>query len=641
MKKHFFFLCIWCLSFTIQAAGTYSLRSPGKKNSITLMRGEDGQYRYQVEAGRKQIILPSCLGLTMADGTLIPSAGWIIKNVGYDKVNSVWTPVWGKRKTVPDIYNQMTVNLQSPDTKSGMRIIFRAYDDGVAFRYVLPESGYGGQKIDGEATEFSFASDYTAWYYNGENHNLGPEKLSACDGIRMPVMTLQVDPTHYAAMHEADLADGAPLLLQSKKGSCRFTVASRPDVSSGGYASAWRTLLLGDTPGALVDSHLLELLNPQSQGDFSWVNPGVALWDWRMNGAVVGDFTYEMSYPSWQRAIDFAAEQGFSYLVLDANWYGPEFSSDSHPTDGGKATSVQKIIRYGKTKKVGIWLYMNDVGGKKYPIEQTLKQYGEWGAAGVKYGFMQGSPAEKNRWTRKVTALCAKNHLLVDFHDGPVHPYGQMRTWPNAVTREFCQAQLDGHKVFEPKTFVTSVYVNMLAGPLDMNNGMFDLRQGRTTRTDCNLEVPSTLVSEVARTLVIFSGVTILPDIPEYYPKYQSLLQFLAAQKMPWIESKTLSGEIGKYIVMMRQNATGYLVGAVTNEEARELTIPLTFLPKGKFEVEVIQDGDGAHYLTNREVLKTSRSLLSRKDVVTVSLASGGGCCLLIKPAFAKNKQKL
>ena len=140
--------------------------------------------------------------------------------------------------------------------------------------------------------------------------------------------------------------------------------------------------------------------------------------------------------------------------------------------------------KYGKEKGVGIWLYLNDVGGRKYPIEKTLKQYGDWGAAGIKYGFMSGTQEEKNRWTKKITELCAQNHLLVDFHDGPVHPYGQMRTWPNDVTREYCHAQLDGHHVFEPKTFVTTVFVNMVAGPIDMNNGMFDLRQGHTTRVD-------------------------------------------------------------------------------------------------------------------------------------------------------------
>lgn len=633
MKKYLFGIVALCLVSTITATEKYSLRSPDKKNQITFTQSKDGSYQYQVYAGKKQWILPSLLGLKLTDGSMIPSAGWTVDDVAYQKIDTEWTPVWGKRQVVPEVYNQMTVHLSSTNASPRkMQILFRAYDEGVAFRYLLPGSTGENKIIDTEITEFNFAGDYTAWYYNGENHNVGPEKLSESEGIRRPVMTIKADETHYAALHEADLADGDPLVLQSKKGSSSFTVASRHEASASDYVSAWRTLLLGDAPGKLVDSHLLELLNPLPQGDFSWVKPGVAMWDWRMNGAEVDGFSYAMSYPTWERAVDFASANGFLYLVLDANWYGPEFESGSDPMKGGKAESVQKLIRYGKSKNVGIWLYLNDVGGKKFPIEETLKQYAEWGAVGVKYGFMNGKMADKNHWTRKVTALCAKNHLLVDYHDNPVHPYGQMRTWPNAVTREYCFAQLDAHKIFEPKTFVTSVFVNMVAGPLDMNNGMFDLRQGRTTRTDCNLEVPSTLVSEAARTLVTFSGATIIPDIPEYYQKYPALLRFLSAQQMPWKESKTLAGEIGEYIVMMRQGQNGYLVGAVTNEEARELTISLSFLPKGNYEVEVTQDGEGAHYLTNREVLQTIRKTVTRKDKINVFLAAGGGSCLLIKP---------
>ena len=243
-----------------------------------------------------------------------------------------------------------------------------------------------------------------------------------------------------------------------------------------------------------------------------------------------------------------------------------------------------------------------------------MQQYGEWGAAGVKYGFMNGDPEEKNARTRLITELCAKNKLLCNFHDEPVHPYGQMRTWPNAVTREFCQAQLDAKRVFQPKTFVTSVFVNMLAGPLDMNNGIFDLRQGPTTRVDNPMEVPSTLVAEAARTLITFSGATIIPDIPEFYQKYPELLAFIAAQKMPWRESKTLSGVIGEHIVMARQAADGtWLVGAATNEDARELDIKLDFLPAGDFTATIIQDGPDADYLKNRESLRTSPSDGHRK----------------------------
>ena len=246
---------------------------------------------------------------------------------------------------------------------------------------------------------------------------------------------------------------------------------------------------------------------------------------------------------------------------------------------------------------------------------------------------MNGNPQEKNRKTQEITRLCAKHHLMVDYHDYPVHPFGQMRTWPNAVTREYCKAQLDGRQIFQPKTFVTSAFVNMVAGPIDQNNGFLELHQGRTTRKDNNQEVPSTVTGEIARTLITWSGATVIPDIPEYYQKYPTLLEFLSAEKQPWQESITLAGEIGEYIVMARQNKDGdWLIGAATNEDARTLSIPLKFLGKGKYTATVTTDAEDTHYRTNRETLKAQDPVsVNRKSALTINLAPGGGACILIR----------
>jgi alpha-glucosidase len=588
-------------------AETVVLDSPDSHLKLTFEVASDGGVTHSLAVDGKTVISPSPVGF----------AGGRFSGVKRRAENSVWKPVWGKRSVVPDRYREATLDL------GGYQLVARAYDEGIAFRYVFP----GPKPTGAEATTFNFAGDYTAWYFNGENHNVGPEKLSAAKGQRLPVATLKTDTSGYLALHEADLAEGEPLLLEAKQGETSLRVASKPSTS-------WRVVMSGRTPGELVDSHLIELLNPPSPAgmDFSWVKPGVTVWDWRIDGAKVEGFKYEMSLPSWKRMVDFAAENRIPHLVLDANWYGPEFGQSSNPVKGGKVDQVREIIAYGKTKNVGVWLYLNDIGGRKFPLEETLKQYGEWGAAGVKYGFMKGSPEEKNRRTRLITELCAKNKLLCNYHDGPVHPYGQMRTWPNAVTREYCQAQLDGHKVFQPKTFVTSVFVNMLAGPLDMNNGLADLTQ--KGRVDHGVPVPSTLTAEMARTLIVFSGATIIPDIPEYYRKHPELLRFIAAQQMPWRESKTLAGEIGEYIVMARQAADGaWLVGAATNESPRELEVPLSFLPPGKHEALVIQDGPQSDYRTHAEDYRAETRNVSKTDTLRLKLAPGGGACVLVKPA--------
>lgn len=630
---------VWSfMAMSCMCEKSMEILSPDGELKVVVQCSEDGKLTYLFSADDKVLIQESTLGFDWKEQDSTRSAQWKVKDVSKRQVRGEWEPLWGKRAVVKDCFNEMVIALVN---KAGiperMNLIVRGYDDGIAFRYQIPEgTSHDTLYVEKELTSFQFAGDYTAWYYNGERHNIGPEKLSETGKVRRPVMTIKADENRYMAIHEADLITGEPMVLQSEEGSTLFTLASKPQTMIPGYTSAWRVVFCGSTPGELVDSHLLELLNPEPDASYdfaSWVKPGLAVWDWRINGAVWEDFKYTMSYPSWVRMVDFAAEAGFRYLVLDANWYGPEFHSDSDPTKGDKARDVQKLIAYAKEKGVGIWLYLNDVGGRRFPIEETLEQYGKWGAAGVKYGFMTGSEEEKHLRTVMITELCAKNRLLVDYHDGPIHPFGQSRTWPNAVTREYCQAQLDAHRVFQPKTFVTSVFVNMIAGPIDMNNGMFDLRQGHTTRVDESQPVPSTLVAEGARTLITYSGVTIMPDIPEFYRKYPPLLEFLSAQKMPWKESRTLAGEIGEYIVMMRETDEAYLVGVATNEQERTVDVPLTFIGTGAMDATIIEDGDGAHYFTNRECLKTSTRQVTQQDVIQVKLASGGGACILIKKA--------
>lgn len=604
------------------------VKSPDHSLVLSFDIDSEGRVVYCLSKDKETVIDWSVTGFTAGAGSVPNATRLNASRNGKVRVRQEWRPLWGKRSVVPDRYNGRDISVTFVEIGE-VTLQARVYDDGAAFRFTgLP----AGEMT--ERTSFNFAGDYTAWFYNGERHNIGPEKLSESDGERLPVMTVQAAGDRYLAIHEAALGpDGWPMRLRSAAGSTSFEVIPETISANSPFTSAWRVMMCSDTPGGLVDSHLLELLNPTPEGDFSWVKPGVALWDWRIDGAVWDGYRYGMNYDSWTRMIDFAAEQGFSHLVLDANWYGPEFAKDSDPTKGDKARDVQRIIRYGRDKGVGVWLYLNDVAGTNYPIEETLAQYEQWGAAGVKYGFMNGTPQEKNRKTQNITALCAKHHLMVDYHDYPVHPFGQMRTWPNAVTREYCKAQLDGRQIFYPKTFVTSVFVNMIAGPVDMNNGFMELHQGRTTRKDNNQEVPSTATAEIARTMITWSGATVIPDIPEYYRKYPRLLEFLSAEKQPWKESITLDGRIGEYIVMMRQNADGdYLVAAATNEDARSIDIPLSFLPKGSWNAAVNTDAEDTDYRTNRETCASYDTVVTASSVLSVRLAPGGGACILLRP---------
>ncbi len=581
-----------------------TIHSPDKHLQMQFTMNKSGEIFYNFTANKKLLLQSSRVGLEVKGKP-------ILRSKKIETVDEVWKPVWGKRSEVPEQYTELQLVFDMYTIKA------RVYNNGIAFRYE-------GGSVENELTQFNFAGDYTVWSYKVEDHNVGPEHLmDAGGGERLPVMTVRADANNYMAVHEAALESGEPMRLQVHRCTTIMTIPSK-------RGKAWRVVLYGRTPGELVDSHLIELLNPPPASDFSWVKPGVAVWDWRIDGAIANGFKYNMTLPSWKRMVDFASANGILSLVLDANWYGPEFEKGSDPTKGGKVDQVHQIITYGKEKNVGVWLYLNDVGGKQYPIDETIRQYSRWGAVGIKYGFMAGNFEEKNIRTRLITRLCTENHLMVDFHDDPVHPYGQMRTYPNAVTREYNHAQLDALRVFQPATFVTAVFVNMLAGPLDMNNGTMDMfQQGRT---DNPMPVPSTITAEAARTLIVFSGATIIPDIPENYNKHPQILKFIAAQKMPWKESKTLSGDIGEYIVMARQNADGnWLIGAATNENARDVSIPLSFLEKGDYEALLIEDGKDADYRFKKESYTTSTRIVNNMQYINVRLALGGGACILLQ----------
>ena len=329
-----------------------------------------------------------------------------------------------------------------------------------------------------------------------------------------------------------------------------------------------------------------------------------------------------------------AAETGVPYLVIDANWYGEEFSTGSNPFTGGRADQVKQAIRYGQQKGVGLILYLNHVAALEYGIEKIIKAYSDWGAKGIKYGFMKYKGAKQTQWTHHVASLCIKYKLMVNFHDGPVNPTGEEAYLPSLVNREFCHAQSDGGRAFSPSGFLKMMHVNMLAGPLDMNNGMFDLNHSASERPKVVEQIQSTVTAEAARTLITYGGGwTVIPDAADAYRKYPDLFEFIAAQKMPWNESITLTSKYGQYISVARQTGDTWLVGSVTNEQARELDIDLSFLEDGQsYQATLFRDLAKTHYLEGRELYERVERQVTSSDILRIHLAPGSGHCMIIRP---------
>ncbi|MEH3115731.1 glycoside hydrolase family 97 N-terminal domain-containing protein [Pedobacter terrae] len=333
------FLCA-TLSLRAEAALALGIRNPGSvlfplmiaspngKLNLNLAYTSVGDLVYSFSANSRMLIKRSKLGLTgLGEG--------LSAKVSRRSVNAVWKPIWGKRKTVPEIYNELTLDYKV------YKLVLRTYDRRYrAFRYIFIR-----EQAPEELTQFNFNGDYTAWYYNGERANIGSEKLSDCSDIHLPVMTIKVDDNNYMAIHEASLSYGEPLILKSAKKQTTFKIVSKP-------SDAWKVIMYGATPGQMVDSHLLELLNPPPSKEmaFSWVKPELPFGTGGLQAPRWRVFKYEMSPPSWKRMVDFASENSIRYLALDADWYGPEFGQDSDPLKGGKVAQVHEIIKYGKIR---------------------------------------------------------------------------------------------------------------------------------------------------------------------------------------------------------------------------------------------------------------------------------------------------
>ncbi|MDX8339630.1 glycoside hydrolase family 97 catalytic domain-containing protein [Draconibacterium sp. IB214405] len=617
--------------FSCSAEKKYLLQSPDQNLQLEVFN-EKGNIAFDLIVQKDTILKKSPIGLTINSFDF--SDNVVIKKFGKTSFDETWETVNGKNKTVRNHYNEYTFGLSKPGLDLSCNLIFRCYDDGFAYRYELGRESSDSIQINKEITTLNFSKDFSYWAYNGEHPNLGPvNRADTLIGeVRTPVV-LELKDDLFMGIHEAEIVHYAPFSLntENKSSDIKFNLEKTADQSE--LKTSWRTFIIGNTPGELVESDLIVNLNePCKIDDTSWIKPGKSLWDWRVWGYKAADgFEYGLNTVSHKRFIDFASKNNIQYLLIDADWYGPEFSSDSDPTQAREGVNIEECMAYAKEKGVGVILYLNDVGAKKFGLERVLKQFAEWGAVGVKYGFMQGGWQDKVRHTRDVVELCAKYKLMVDFHDGPVPPSGDRRTYPNLVTKEFCHAQADAKRSYFPETAVTSPFINMLAGPLDYTNGWFDLNNAQS-REKVFQEIPGTVSAEVAKLIVTYSGWMVLPDSPEEYLKKDGLFDCIRKMPAQFDSFKVLNGKIGEYITVARGSGEDWFVGSLTNRDSRTLELDLSFLEDGqKYKATIYSDTKDTHFLTNKESYMVNEMEVDSSLKLDVFLVPGGGCAVNIE----------
>jgi alpha-glucosidase len=248
---------------------------------------------------------------------------------------------------------------------------------------------------------------------------------------------------------------------------------------------------------------------------------------------------------------------------------------------------------------------------------------------------MKGSPKEKVVNTRRIVELCANYKLMVNFHDNPVAPSGDRRTWPNLITKEFGHSQADAKRSYFPETIVTVPFVNMLAGPLDLCNGWFALNSAFTSnRHKVFEEIPGTVAAEVAKLIVVYGGCFVLPDAPEEYLKKDDLFDCIRKMPAHFDSYKVLDGEIGEFISVARCSGDDWFVGTLTNRESRELTIDFDFLDGNKkYMATFYEDTPETHFMENKEAYQIRENIpIHKNSQIKIKLAAGGGHSIWIRP---------
>ncbi len=628
-------LFIASFSITLLSCSTptqYLLTSPNGVLQVNILNEGNTPIFTAIHAG-DTILKQSALGLQVNETNFTENVSF----TGFteNEFDETWTTINGKQPTVRNHYNEYTFKIRKNGALPQFHeIIFRLYDKGFAYRYNFPLDAVNDSLlIEKELTELNFKNDFNYWAYNGENHNLGPilRSQKSIDNVRTPIV-LQLSEDNFIAIHEAEIIDFVPFSINAsvKDQALGFNIdySKRKEP----FKTSWRAFILGNKPGDLVESNLLVNLNEPCQiKDPLWIKPGKSLWDWRVWGYKTEDgFEYGLNTISHKRFIDFAAENNIQYLLIDADWYGDEFNENSDPTTSKEGVDIEECMRYAKEKGVGIILYLNDVGAKKFGLERVIKQFSEWGAIGVKYGFMRGSWEDKVRHTRHVVELCARYKLMVNFHDNPVPPSGDRRTYPNLVTKEFGHSQADAKKSYFPEKAVTSPFVNMIAGPLDMCNGWFDLNRTHS-RVKVFEEIPGTVAAEVAKLIVVYTGWMILPDSPEEYLEKEDLFDCIRKMPPQFDSFKVLDGKIGEYISVARQAGDNWFIGSLTNREARTLEIDFNFLPKERvYAATIYEDADDSHFLNNKEDYQIRKVNIDSGTKLKIKLAAGGGCAIYL-----------
>lgn len=634
------------------APKTRTLQSPDGRLAVTVEVGE--AVTYSIALDGHTFILPSPVSMTLSDGRMLGKEN--LSSVRFRTASvrdSIDTPLY-RQARVEESYNALTLSF----ARAGFAIEFRAYDEGIAYRFST--SLKDSITVVGEEAVFSFDKDYQAYIPYSSNtknpfqtsfesqYTVSP--LSGFESGRLSITPLLValDSGEKVLITESDLESYPGMFIGSEGGSTlRGAFAGRPTTYVDGYRCQERILRNSDTlaitagtrtyPWRIVSvasddtelpvNDLVWLLgSPSRIEDLSWIRPGQAAWEWWNDWGFTGvDFEAGINTDTYKYMIDFASERGIPYVVVDEGW-SPRTGGDIMKTIPG--FDVEEVARYGKSRGVGVILWaVGYVLDDK--LEEACRTYSEMGIAGFKVDFMDRDDQEVVEMNYRILETAAKYHLVVDLH-GMYKPTGLNRTWPNLLNYEGVWG-LEQMKWSDEDILtydVTFPYIRMAAGPVDYTQGALRNAQMRNFAAVYSDPMSQgTRAHQVALYVIFDSPLTMLCDSPTAYVREQETTEFITAIPTVYDETRVLSGEIGRYIITQRRSGDRWYIGGITGTEARTLTFTPD-LPEGSYTFRIFRDGVNA--ASRGEDYRIETIVWTAGQELSIEAAPGGGFAIII-----------
>ncbi|UOQ69128.1 glycoside hydrolase family 97 protein [Hymenobacter volaticus] len=642
-----------------QRSSDYHLKSPDGKLDLLVQTGPT--LRWSVQHETTAVITPSEISLVLADGEVLGKNS-VVSGFKTVAVKTTIASPFYKRSQIADQYNQLTLTL-----KGGYGLVARAYNDGVAYRFFT--SRKGALTVLTEQATFNFAQDYetlipfvrdlrvpTDPYMSSFESLYSVQKLSRAkkDSLAFLPALVAVGEQKKAVILEADVEDYPGMFLESNEvpaTSLHGDFARYPaEEKAGGFHNIqlvvprrenyiartrgsrtfpWRAVVISSEDKQLADNDMVyKLASPSRVKDVSWIRPGKVAWDWWNDWNITHvNFRAGLNTPTYKYYIDFAAANKLEYVILDEGW--------SEETDFLKISpkiDLAELIAYGKQRNVGLILWAN-WRSLTEKMDEAYRQYAAMGVKGFKIDFLDRDDQKMVRSSYELARKAADYQLLVDFH-GMHKPDGLQRTYPNVIGYEGVKG-LENSKWTPdddvPRYDVTLPFIRMMAGPMDYTPGA--MRNATKAEYHLSHTLPmsqGTRCHQLAMYVVFEAPLQMLSDSPTAYKREPESTDFIAQVPTTFDQTVALDGKVGEYVALARKKADTWYVGAMSNWNAREITLDCSFLGEGSYEAVIFRDGVNADRDATDYVRETVR--LSAKDQLKIALSPGGGWAARVYP---------